>query len=228
MNARFFLFSIAFPILLIFAACSSDDEMIDGNLDSPSVTIADPATATPTVDPLQPIDEDAPLAVISTRSLRVRNEPSEEAEVIFAVKQREIYPVLAISADGKYLQLEIADAPDGFGWVDANFVTMKGDITNIERGVLPSTPTPIELPSPTPVELIPEDAKIAIVKTDGQRLRVREEPDADSAIAGRIYDGDQVTVLEESEDGKWTKIAGDNNENPDGGWVATEFLEIEK
>lgn len=227
MKARFFLFVLVSSLFFLLAACSSNEEMVDATLDSPAVTRADDSLVTPTSDPLQAIKEDTPLAVISTRSLRVRDEPSDDAKVTFAVKERQIFPVLAISANGKYLELEIPDAPGGRGWVDANFVTMQGDITNIERGVVPSTPTPISLPSPTAVIEIPEDAPRATVKTDGQRLRVRKAPDADAAIAGRVNDGDTVVILETSEDGKWAKIAGDAKSNPDGGWVAMEFLELE-
>ena len=233
MNARFLIVITILSAQLLFAACSSDGEMIDANLDSPATEVAVDTSNDATPDPLQRIDEDAPLAVISTRSLRVRSEPSEDAKVIFSVKQREIYAVLALSADGKFVELEIADAPGGHGWVDANFVTMQGDITNIERGVVPSTETPSPetpsaetpsaLPTPTPAGGVP-----AIVKTDGQRLRVRKEPKANAAVIGRVTNGEEVTVLEQSEDGKWAKIAADEQDNPDGGWVATEFLKLEK
>lgn len=93
--------------------------------------------------------------------------------------------MLALSADGKFVELEIADAPGGHGWVDANFVTMQGDITNIERGVVPSTETPSAetpsaLPTPTPADGVP-----AIVKTDGQRLRACAKSPANAAVIGR-------------------------------------------
>ena len=186
MNARFLLVITILSAQLLFAACSSDGEMIDANLDSPATAVAVDTSNDATPDPLQRIDEDA-LGVISTRSLL--GKPSEDARVIFSVKRREIYAVLALSADGKFVELEIADAPGGHGWVDTNFVTMQGDITNIERGVVPSTETPSPetpsaetpsaMPTPTPADGVP-----AIVKTDGQRLRVRKEPKANAAVIG--------------------------------------------
>ena len=76
-------------------------------------------------------------------------------------------------------------------------------------------------------DFVSPDAKPATVKTNGQRLRVRKEPTADSPIAGRVENGDEVTIIETTTDGKWAKISPSGNDNLDGGWVAVEFL-VEK
>lgn len=99
-------------------------------------------------------------ATITAESLRVRSAPSDNAEVVTGAREGETYPVLAISSDGGWLQLEIERAPEGTGWVAASFVTLEGDITNIptveledvlaEAGVAPSaeaTPAAAEAPA---------------------------------------------------------------------------------
>ena len=69
----------------------------------------------------------------------------------------------------------------------------------------------------------------ALVRTDGIRLRVRSEPTTDAPIVGYAYDGETYQVVATSGDGLWVQIppaTGDNTDNPDGGWVAAEFLLI--
>jgi uncharacterized protein YgiM (DUF1202 family) len=69
----------------------------------------------------------------------------------------------------------------------------------------------------------------ALVSTEGIRLRVRSEPTTDSSIVGYAYDGETYQVIATSGDGLWVQIppaTGDNTDNPDGGWVAAEFLLI--
>jgi hypothetical protein len=58
------------------------------------------------------------------------------------------------------------------------------------------------------------------------RVRVRAEPNTDAAIVGHIYPGEVFPIVERSADGAWTRIAGSatSQENPSGGWVASEFL----
>lgn len=84
----------------------------------------------------QPATEGIPgvgpaTATITAESLRVRSAPSDNAEVVTGAREGESYPVIAISSDGAWLQLEIERAPEGNGWVASNFVTLEGDITNI-------------------------------------------------------------------------------------------------
>lgn len=223
MKLKFLLLCFSLGIALTLTACWSDEEQ--AMVDEPTPTTlprSQDAPSTPTRDPLALLDETAPMVVISTRSLRVRAEPEDEAKVIGAVRQHERYVLLAISANGKYLQVEVPALADGTGWIDANFVTIQGDITNIERGVTAKSESAALLPTPTQAE-----GKSARVVTDGQRLRVHKEPNTTSPISGRVNDGDMVNVVETSKDGKWQKIAPGGKDNPDGGWVATEFLKFE-
>jgi hypothetical protein len=70
---------------------------------------------------------------------------------------------------------------------------------------------------------------MAVVTTSGARLRVRSEPNADAQIVGYAYNGETYQVLALSPDGLWVQIAGSTEgmgENPNGGWVAAEFLVV--
>jgi uncharacterized protein YgiM (DUF1202 family) len=70
-------------------------------------------------------------ATIDADSLRVREGPSDDYELIAGVKAGESYDVLAMTSDGAWIQLAVERAPDGQGWVSTEFVTLEGDITNI-------------------------------------------------------------------------------------------------
>jgi uncharacterized protein YgiM (DUF1202 family) len=197
------------------------------------------------------MDDDSAMATVTTRSLRVRETPSEEGEVVYGVRDGETYKVMSISDDGQWVQLAIADAPNGQGWVSANYVSVNGALTGGEdetpaesatestEMILQPTPVPAEESSDAmgeeatseeamaEEEIVPPAAGFALVNTDGTRLRVRAEANTESEIAGYVYDGETYEVVEVSDDGAWVKIAGDSAEvtdNPDGGWVAAQFL----
>ena len=78
-------------------------------------------------------------------------------------------------------------------------------------------------------ELAPPAAGFVQIFTDGTRLRVRSEPNTDAEIVGYVYNGEEYELLGQSEDGAWVQIAGSSaaeTDNPDGGWVAAEFVII--
>lgn len=175
------------------------------------------------------------MATVAARSLRVRQEPNEASEVVAGIAAGETYRVLALSDDGQWIQLAIDGAPTGAGWVSANFVTVEGDITDLTVGataatVVTSTETTTTSAAAPSVTLLPTPQPgYALVRTDGIRLRVRSEPTTDSPIVGYAYDGETYQVIATSGDGLWVQIppaTGDNTDNPDGGWVAAEFLVI--
>lgn len=175
------------------------------------------------------------MATVATRSLRVRQEPNEASEVVAGIAAGETYRVVGLSADGQWIQLAIEGSPTGAGWVSANFVTVEGDITDLAVGadtgvVVTTTQTTTETAAAPAVTLVPTPQPgFALVKTDGVRLRVRSEPNTDAPIVGYAYDGESYQVIATSGDGAWVQIppaTGDNKDNPDGGWVASEFLII--
>ncbi len=280
---RLFPLTLLIVIALMAAGCMpvnmaamseamANTSMADENADE---STEDSESMTESSD-MEMMDDDSAMATVTTRSLRVREAAGEEAEVVFGVNEGETYKVMSISDDGQWVQLAIEDAPDGQGWVSANYVSVNGALTGgegematesdtesgtestdiiLQPTAVPaeeaSEPQPTAVPAeesselqPTPVpaeesseamdgdamaeeEIVAPAAGFALVNTDGTRLRVRAEANAESEIAGYVYDGETYAVVEISDDGAWVKIAGDSAEvtdNPDGGWVAAEFL----
>jgi len=192
----------------------------------------------------QPVEDAAVLAgeqasaTVTARSLRVRAEPDESAEVVTGIREGEQYAVIGRSSDGLWIQLDIPRAPGGSGWVSANFVAVEGPITDATVSSAPqaaaaATPVPTEeaaeaVPTEAPAEeaapaVMPEPG-FALVTAEGARLRVRAEASSDTEIVGWVQPGEIVPVEEVSADGLWVKIGGvPDTENPAGGWVSSEF-----
>lgn len=214
----------------------------------PTDSASEPA-ATDTEATTDAMLTESATATVATRSLRVRAEPNDNAEVIAGIRENEQYPVLAISSDGLWLQLAIDSAPGGAGWVSASFVTVEGPITDTattEVAAPPATDTTTgavtttnTLTAPVASEVTataPSTAVVtpapgfAAVRTDGTRLRVRSTPSANAEIVGYVYNNEVYQLLEVSPDGLWVRIAGStdgsNPDNPQGGWVAAEFIVV--
>jgi uncharacterized protein YgiM (DUF1202 family) len=216
--------------ILLVAACTP--VVTPGGAASTSAPSASAGSSTTTAS----VPDDAATATVTTRSLRVRNAPSETAEVIAGIGQNEQYRVIGISSDGLWVQLAIDGAPGGSGWVSASFVSVEGPITDAATVTVPVASAPItasivstestEVTTTTTAVATPAPG-FALVVTDGTRLRVRSEPAADAEIVGYVYDGETYPVLEVSADGAWVRIGGSTetvSDNPDGGWVAAEFV----
>jgi uncharacterized protein YgiM (DUF1202 family) len=223
--------SLVVTVALLLAGCAIPFPL-------PSATVPQPidgATATttaPTVDPLA--ETGGAMATVATRSLRVRQSPDENSEVVAGIAEGESYRVLALSEDGLWIQLAIESALDGNGWVSTNFVTVEGDITDLAGGSSAEGTAAEETAAPAAEDptltLVPTpQSGFALVNTDGVRLRVRSGPTTDTPIVGYIYDGETYEILETSEDGTWVRIpaaTGSNTDNTAGGWVAAEFLVV--
>lgn len=232
MNVRIFASTLIVSLLMI-GLISSCTLPLPGATVPPNGEGATPADSATDAA----VSEGGAMATVSTRSLRVRQDPNEASEVVAGIASGESYRVIGLSSDGQWIQLAIENTPSGAGWVSANFVTVEGDITNLAGGPAASTATTstvtattTESITATAVTLVPTPQPgFALVRTDGIRLRVRSEPTTDSPIVGYAYDGETYQVVATSGDGLWVQIppaTGDNTDNPDGGWVAAEFLLI--
>ncbi|MCB0187923.1 MAG: SH3 domain-containing protein, partial [Caldilineaceae bacterium] len=194
--------TVGIVAVLLLAGCALPFPM-------PSATVPQAsdgaAAATPegTVDPLAA--EGSVMATVATRSLRVRQTPNENSEVVAGIAEGESYRVLALSEDGLWVQLAVDSAPDGNGWVSTNFVTVEGDISQLTGSTEEAAASS---PAATAdVTLVPTpQSGYAIVNTDGVRLRVRSGPSTDNPIVGYAYDGESYQILETSEDGAWVRI----------------------
>lgn len=99
------------------------------------------ATVAPTEAAPAVAETSVATATVSTRSLRVRAEPNETAEVVAGINEGEIYNVIGLSSDGLWVQLEIPAAASGNGWVSANLVTLQGAITDAVITEVPTSTT---------------------------------------------------------------------------------------
>ena len=133
---------------------------------------------------------DGAMATVTARSLRVRAEPSESAEVVAGIREGEQYEVIGRSSDGLWLELAIPQATQGSGWVSANFVTVAGSITDAEVSSAPvateapaeeaATPVATEAPAEEPVATeAPAEEAATPVATEASA----EEPVATEAPA---------------------------------------------
>jgi uncharacterized protein YgiM (DUF1202 family) len=196
-----------------------------------SATPAADANAEATSGEEAAVPENSAIATVVTRSLRVRTEPLESAEVVAGLNEGEQYPVLGISSDGLWVELAIDGAPGGRGWVTASFVSVEGPITDIAITQAPTTTvalSPTGVITGATVNATPAPG-FALVRTQGARLRVRSQPTTESEIVGYVYNGESYRVIETSADGLWVRIAGASStptDNPNGGWVSAEFVII--
>ena len=91
----------------------------------------------------------------------------------------------------------------------------------------PATPPTTDITSTTAMTLPVPASGMAVVNTPGARLRVRSEPKADAPVVGYAYHGEQYAVVGMSDDKQWVQLAGSTTgrgENPNGGWVAAQFV----
>jgi uncharacterized protein YgiM (DUF1202 family) len=229
MNVRVFISTLVTGLFLV--------GLISGcTIPLPNATPESTTDSAATTDTAAAPAEGGAMATVSARSLRVRQDPNEASEVVAGIAAGESYRVLALSDDGQWIQLAIDSSPTGAGWVSANFVTVEGDITDLAVGntaataPVTTTATTTDSVAAPAVTLVPTPQPgFALVSTEGIRLRVRSEPTTDSSIVGYAYDGETYQVIATSGDGLWVQIppaTGDNTDNPDGGWVAAEFLII--
>lgn len=230
--------------LAAFAACTPlDPSMTMGQSDAPAGPGAE--AAAPAAEEAAAPEGTGAMATVATRSLRVRSAPNPDAEVVAGVREGESYPVVDLSSDGEWVLLAVPAAPDGQGWVAANLVSINGTLSGSADAILVPTPAAAGEATPAPaeeaatgdaatddaatIEVPVPDPGFAVVVTDGTRLRVRAEPTTDSDIVGYVYAGEVYEVLGTSDDGVWVQIAGSTeavSDNPDGGWVAAEFLVV--
>ena len=174
-------------------------------------------------------------ATIDASSLRVREGPSDDYELVAGIKEGETYDVLAMTSDGAWIQLAVESAPDGQGWVSTEFVTLEGDITNIATVPAEGTEATEAEADTAPAEAAAADEGAeadetaqadtalnavgeALIQTP-LPLRVRSAPtDTEDNKIGSVYNLEKYPVLGISEDGLWVQI-----DVPDlsdsGGWI---------
>jgi uncharacterized protein YraI len=177
-NRKFTWIAVLMAVSIMMAGCQpmTAEQMasaLAGQLATLQTPVAENA-ATPTVEPVQ---ETGAVATVTARSLRVRALPSLQAEVIAGVRQGEQYPVIGRSSDGLWLELAIPRAPQGRGWVSANFVTVSGSIVDVR------VVTPPVIPTPTPAPVVATEEAVEEPATPEATPTPAEEPSAEATPA---------------------------------------------
>jgi heat shock protein HslJ/uncharacterized protein YraI len=161
--------------------------------------------------------EGVPTAV-ATEPINVRSGPGSQYSSYGVVSIGTSSEVIGVSEDGEWwvVKVSIEYAPDGRGWVNAEFV----DVTGAEN--VPVIPTPplgdIEFPppesgSPTATVLLP--------------VNVRAGPSTDYSSFGIAPTGARAQVVGTNEDGTWWVIKVSADLSPEEqGWVSADFVEV--
>jgi uncharacterized surface protein with fasciclin (FAS1) repeats/uncharacterized protein YgiM (DUF1202 family) len=167
-----------------------------------TLTATTPVTGTAVGEPITLAETEA-LAEVNTgspQSLRVRQEPSTEADIVWGARNGEFYAVTEQSPDGAWVGLAIPEL-SGTGWVSTEFVTITTDIA-----------------------VIPTLGSITVATSDGARLRVRNVPSVDGELLDYLNEGETYEVVAVTTDGAWALINIPETAGPS--WVATEFVQI--
>ena len=139
---------------------------------------------------------DGAMATVTARSLRVRAEPSESAEVVAGIREGEQYEVIGRSSDGLWLELAIPQATQGSGWVSANFVTVAGSITDAEVSSAPvATEAPAEeAATPVATEASAEEPVATEAPAEEAATPVATEAPAEEPVATEAPTEETATV----------------------------------
>jgi uncharacterized surface protein with fasciclin (FAS1) repeats len=194
------------------AVDDATDEDAETETDAPVTTeapaVATPAPAISTQDALTTTTDTgavtmAPTNILAegaTRSLRVREAPDVESEVLWGVRLGEFFAVVDQTPDGEWVALAVPKL-QGPGWVSTEFITLTQGIS-----------------------VVPTMGTVTVATTDGSRLRVRNEPSVDAELRGFLNQGETYQLVAITEDGEWALI--NILLTPGPSWVATEFIVI--
>ena len=168
--------------------------------DKEDVVEAVPET-TPTDAPLLKVgDVTRHLAIVTTRSLRVRSKPETIAEVLAGVDVGEAYPVAGFSSDELWVAIFFPDIEDPV-WISSSLVELRD------------------------IELRVQMGRATIATGQGGRLRLRGGPTLEAPIVGYVQDGERYDILGLSEDREWALLVGTEVEGAT--WASVPFLLLE-
>ena len=144
--------------------------------------------------------------VVVTGPLPIYSLPGEGYPVLGTLADGSSVLVVGRSADGNWLKITHSSRPSGYGWVEAEFVLLRGNFR--PPVVLPSpfpTVTPTSTPTVTPTPLLPPQVGITVRLTNG--LNVYHGPDDEKyEIAGTASAGAEVSITGRDERGEWLQI----------------------
>jgi uncharacterized protein YraI len=195
---------------------------------APAPTQAAPATEVPAVEPPGPTPHPSvPVAVVpapasgepsavANYNTTINSGPGDDYVVYGSFVGGASAIVVGKSEDGAWWAISVPVAPNGTGWVDAEWVTVTGADS---VAVLPTPPVPptTELVSPGPDD--PQATTIA-------NTYVRSGPGANYPAYGIAPSGSTARVIGVSEDGQWWVVrVNPENIGVGYGWVMVQYTQ---
>ena len=157
-----------------------------------------PPTLAPTVSPIEGT---------TTTQVNVRAETSTASENLGMISQFSNVQVIGKDASTSWYQIIYAGAPNGIGWIRAEFVQ-------------------INAAAEIPVIEIGAGGGAAVSGLVIQKINVRSGPGTTYSTLGELNPNDVVFISGKDESGAWMQIEFANS--ADGkGWAALEFLKVE-
>jgi len=180
-----------------------------------SVPVVQPPPAPPETVPPTPAP-DEPTAT-TTDVVNLRSGPGLNYPIYGLAPKGATGKVVGVSEDRGWWAVELptTTAPDGFGWVSADWVVTKNteNVPVIPAGELPP---PAEVPPPGP-----EDPQATAIEP----INVRSGPGTAYTSYGVVSIGTTGRVLGTSQDGSWWVVALPPAVAPDGmGWVNAAYV----
>ncbi len=205
-----FVFFVMLTLVLVSACSPTPTPLADT---TPTRTPRATRTPFPTLTPrVARTATPSPITAIVTDTLRVREQPSTTAHILGRLQKDANVLLLSRTEDSQWFAIEYPSASGQVGWIFGEVVKATGDISTLPVGV--SAPKP------------PEGAIFAIVKSNGDALRMRAGPSTNYEIVARIPDKTRVTLIAKLADGSWYQVL-----YPPGssqvGWINGEFLTLE-
>lgn len=203
------LFIFAF-ILALLAACQSTPTPTPTPPPSPTRRVT--RTPFPTLTPrAKPSPTAAPIPAVVTDTLRVREQPDTNARILGRLKQNQSVLLLSRSDDNQWYSIEYPEASGQIGWIFGQVVVPQGDVNTLPIGVIAPKP--------------PVGAIFAVVKTEGDPLRMRAGPGTNYEVVARIPDTTKILLIAKSPDGTWYQTIYPT-ESGLRGWVSGEFVTL--
>ncbi|MBI4670548.1 MAG: SH3 domain-containing protein [Chloroflexi bacterium] len=179
---------------------------------TPTPTRRNTRTPFPTLTPrASPSPTTAPLRAVVTDTLRVRAQPNTTAHILGRLRQDQTVLLLSRTDDSQWFSIEYPEASGQIGWIFGEVVIPQGDVKTL----------PIGVTAPKP----PEGSIFAVVKTEGDPLRMRAGPATNYEVLARIPDTTRILLVAKSPDGTWYQTifpAGSGQR----GWVSGEFVTL--
>ncbi len=164
-------------------------------------TIGPTATAIP--PPVVPSPTGTPIAGTTTSQLNVRGDPSSASPPLGMITAFDSVEIVAKDPSGNWYEIIYPKAPDGLGWVTAQYV----NVQNRES---------------IPIASVASGSEVSGVVL--QQVNVRNAPSTDAASMGTLNSRDVVVLTGKDSSGLWLQIrypAGRDGK----GWIATGYVQ---